>query len=85
MSYESIEKVIKMLEYMNELDIRTICFNWMAHIGWLRTTSEYPERGGAKVTAFDMKDFAGTDKVITAEQLWTNKTHSQHFILYLKK
>ena len=27
-----IEKVIKMMQYMNELDIRTICFNWMAYI-----------------------------------------------------
>ena len=32
---ECIEKVITMMKYMNELDIRTICFNWMAHIGWL--------------------------------------------------
>ena len=30
---ESIEKVIKMMEYMDKLDIRTICFNWVAHIG----------------------------------------------------
>ena len=31
---ESIEKVIKMFPIMDKLDIRTICFNWMAHIGW---------------------------------------------------
>ena len=36
---ESIEKVIKMFEYMNDFDIRTVCFNWMAHIGWLRTST----------------------------------------------
>ena len=36
---ECIEKVIKMLPIMDSLDIRTICLNWMAHIGWLRTRS----------------------------------------------
>lgn len=67
-----IEKVIKMMEYMNEFDIRTICFNWMAHIGWLRTADNVPERGGALVTGFDIKDFKETDKKITADELWTN-------------
>lgn len=69
---ECIEKVIKMLEYMNEFDIRTICFNWMAHIGWLRTTDGIPERGNALVTGFDLKEFKGTDKKITADELWKN-------------
>lgn len=69
---ECIEKVIKMMEYMNETDIRTICFNWMAHIGWLRTATEIKERGGALVTGFDINDFKETDKQITAEKLWEN-------------
>ena len=69
---ECIEKAIKMMEYMNELDIRTICFNWMAHIGWLRTSDDIPERGGALVTGFDLKDFKPTDKKITADELWSN-------------
>ncbi len=69
---ESIEKVIKMLEYMEKLGIETICFNWMAHIGWLRTTSCIKERGDALVTGFDMNEFSGTDKIITSKQLWDN-------------
>lgn len=69
---QSIEKVIKMMEYMNELDIRTICFNWMAHIGWLRTNDKIKERGNALVTGFDLNDFKETDKQITHEQLWEN-------------
>ena len=67
-----IEKVIKMFEYMDKFDIRTICFNWMAHIGWLRTTDSISERGGALVTGFDFEDFKPTDKKITSEQLWEN-------------
>ena len=67
-----IEKVIKMMEYMNELDIRTICFNWMAHIGWLRTRTDIEERGGALVTGFDLNDFTPIDKKITQQELWDN-------------
>ena len=69
---ESIEKVLKMFPIMRKLGIKTICFNWMAHIGWLRTRSDYPERGGAKVTAFDIGDFKPTGATITADKLWEN-------------
>ena len=68
----SIEKAIRMLPIMRELDIGTICFNFMAHIGWLRTRSDYPERGGALVTAFDMQQFTPTGATITADELWYN-------------
>ena len=69
---ESIEKVIGMFPIMRELGIDTICFNWMAHIGWLRTSSTYPERGGASVTEFNMADFKPTGAKITAAELWAN-------------
>ena len=69
---ESIEKVIKMFPIMRDLDIGTICFNFMAHIGWLRTRSDYPERGGATVTSFDMEKFTPTGAKITADELWYN-------------
>lgn len=69
---ESIEKVIKMLPIMDKLDIRTICFNWMAHIGWYRTDADIKERGDALVTGFDMSKFKPTGAKITAEELWAN-------------
>lgn len=68
---ECIEKVLKMFPVMDKLNIRTICFNFMAHIGWLRT-AHIRERGGALVTGFDINEFKGTDKSITAEKLWEN-------------
>ncbi|MBQ9773667.1 MAG: mannonate dehydratase [Clostridia bacterium] len=67
-----IERVIGMFPIMQALGINTICFNWMAHIGWLRTSSDYPERGGARVTEFNMADFKPTGACITAEKLWSN-------------
>ena len=69
---ESIEKVISMFPNMRAHGIDTICFNFMAHIGWLRTSSDFPERGGAKVTEFNMADFKPTGARITAEELWEN-------------
>lgn len=72
---ECIEKVIRMFPIMRDLDIGTICFNFMAHIGWLRTRSDFPERAGATVTAFDLKDFTPTGAKITAQALWNNYTY----------
>ena len=72
---ECIEKAIKMFPCMRKVGIDTICFNFMAHIGWLRTSSTYPERGGACVTAFDLKDFKKTDQKIEENTLWENYTY----------
>ncbi len=69
---ECIEKVIKMFPIMESLNINTICFNWMAHVGWCRTSSTFLERGGAMVTEFNIKDFKGTGAKITKEELWQN-------------
>ena len=70
---ESIEKVIKMLPIMRDLGMESICFNWMAHIGWLRTRSDVIERGGAFVTEFNPADFVAKEGVaITEKELWDN-------------
>ena len=69
---ECIEKAIKMLPIMDALDIRCICFNWMAHIGWLRTSNDIVERGGACVTGFNIDDFKPIETRITKEELWAN-------------
>ena len=60
---------------MQQLNIRGICFNFMAHIGWLRTRSDYPERGGASVTAFDIDAVPEYKEVITAARLWENYSY----------
>ncbi len=70
---ECIEKVIKMMEYMNDFDIRTICFNFMAYIGWFRTKKDILERGNALVTGFDYSDFKPNPEFsISEEELWFN-------------
>ena len=69
---ECIEKAIKMLSFMDKLDIRAICFNWMAHIGWTRTSSDIKERGDALVTGFNLNDFTPVEAKITQQELWDN-------------
>ena len=69
---ENIEKAIKMFPIMDALDIRCICFNFMAHIGWFRTKNDIPERGGARVTGFDINDFKPVEAKITKDELWAN-------------
>ena len=68
----AIEQVIKMMPIMEGLDIHTICFNWMAHIGWLRTNDSIKERGNALVTGFNIDEFKPNNKTISSQQLWDN-------------
>lgn len=70
-----IEQVIRMFPHMQRLGIDTICFNFMAFIGWTRTSAAFVERGGAHVTQFRMADFHPTGQRITAEALWRNYTY----------
>lgn len=79
---ESIEKVIKMFSIMNELDIRTICFNFMAYVGWCRTNYTILERGGALVTGFDIDEYKETQDIITERQLWENYTYFIKSVIY---
>lgn len=72
---EAIEKVIKMLAIMDQMDIRTICFNFMAHVGWCRTDFAVKERGGALVTGFDCDAYEENGMEISEEQLWDNYTY----------
>lgn len=73
---EYIERYCRMLENMDKLDIRLLCYNFMAGIGWYRTRTDVQERGGALVTAFDNdeaeKEAVDEAQKITEEKLWDN-------------
>ena len=50
-------KLLKtLIRQMAELDIRLLCYNFMTGTDWVRTRLDAPERGGAKVTAFDLSE-----------------------------
>lgn len=70
---ESLDCVRRMIPLLAETGIKIICTNFMAEIGWLRTRADYPERGGAWSTEFNIEDYrAKTDAAITQDELWEN-------------
>jgi len=51
-----LELLRKLIRQMAELDVRLLCYNFMAGTDWVRTRLDAPERGGAKVTAFNLAE-----------------------------
>ena len=72
-----------LIRTMGELAIPLLCYNFMAGTDWVRTRLDAPERGGARVTEFDLAaaeravSLSATASTIaahriSAEQLWGN-------------
>jgi mannonate dehydratase len=51
-----LEAMKRLITTMGELEIPVLCYNFMPATDWGRTTLDAPERGGAKVTKFDIQD-----------------------------
>jgi len=78
-----LRAVIQLLRDMQELGLSLLCYNFMAGTDWVRTQLNAPERGGAKVTAFRLREVAHamslsktasaiTSQPISADALWSN-------------
>lgn len=69
-----IDHFCQLIENMGRLNIPVICHNWMAGIGWLRTSMAVPGRGGAIVTGYDQAVLDNAPLTewgeVTEEQLW---------------
>lgn len=72
-----------LLQHMSEAEIPLLCYNFMAGTDWVRTKLDARERGGALVTAFDLREaekamsLSATasqigSETISADTLWTN-------------
>lgn len=73
---EDLDQYRRMLANLGELGIRLLCYNFMATIGWCRTHTHVPTRGGAltnrfQLSALDPEPVAPSDRVSEA-QLWAN-------------
>ncbi len=90
-----LQQLKSLVRNMGKAGIRILCYNFMAGTDWVRTRLNAPERGGAKVTAFDLRDAeravlmghdgAGTMEAldrerISADALWT---HLESFLTEL--
>lgn len=73
---ETIDRYCQMLENMDRLDIRLLCYSFMAGIGWFRTRVDVLERGGALTSEFKLSDVEQTKtsdgKGISEAELWEN-------------
>lgn len=72
-----------LIEHMGEAGVPLLCYNFMAGTDWVRTRVDAPERGGARVTAFDLDEVERAvslnhsaeriaEQKIRADQLWQN-------------
>ena len=72
---EELDNFKEMLRSCAKLDIRTICYNWMPVLGWYRTRTDIPTRGGATVTGFLNNDMQGVEDTwagkVSHERLWS--------------
>lgn len=69
---QEIENFCLLLRNMGALGIPVLCWNWMARLGWLRTSTTTPARGGALVTSYDhqlMQDAPLTEAGRVSEEL----------------
>ena len=76
-----IEDIKTLLRNMAEAGLEILCYNWMPDEDWQRTSKDVPERGGAKVTAFDLSQIAKENPTdadglpparTPADRLWDN-------------
>lgn len=51
-----LRAVIQLLRDMAEIGLPLLCYNFMAGTDWVRTRVDAPERGGARVTAFNLQE-----------------------------
>ena len=73
------------LEYMGQLGIHTLCYNFMPQVTTdamvMRTSFETEERGGARTSSFKLADFDNdrltSEGVVTDEQMWD---HLDYFL-----
>jgi mannonate dehydratase len=82
---EDLALYCRMLANLGELGIGLLCYNFMATIGWCRTHTHVPTRGGAltnrfQLSALDPNPVAPEDRV-TEEQLWDNYTYFLRAVL----
>jgi mannonate dehydratase len=73
---EEIENYRAVIPAMAKVGIPMICYNFMAGLGWYRTRTDVPERGGALTSEFDnsVAKKEGLTKwgEISEEKVWAN-------------
>src|SRR5271157_4762442 len=50
---EEIENYMAAIRALAQVGVSMLCYNWMAGLGWYRTRTDVPSRGGALISEFD--------------------------------
>jgi mannonate dehydratase len=73
---EEIENYIAAIRALAGLGVPLVCYNWMAGIGWYRTRTDLPGRGGALLSEFNRADAEREGLTewgrVTEEKIWSN-------------
>lgn len=72
---EDLEHYRKMLSNMGKLGIRILCYNFMAGVGWFRSRTDIPYRGGALTSRWTRDDVPEEPLKFSHEKLWENYTY----------
>ena len=51
-----LDAMKSLVRQMGELGIPLLCYNFMSGTDWVRTRLDVPDRGGSRVTGFDLAD-----------------------------
>ena len=69
---EDLEHYRRMLRNMGILEIPVLCYNFMAGVGWFRSRTAIPARGGALTNGYFPQDIPNEELHLTHEELWKN-------------
>jgi len=73
---EQLDAIKNLIHNMGHAGVAVLCYNWMPADDWCRTDTDVLERGGARVTAFDIDAMTNkaefTPTVTSAADLWHN-------------
>ena len=82
---EEIQNFINAIQALSQAGIKMICYNWMAGLGWTRTSSTLPMRGGATGSEFDYKtaEAMGDTRYgkVSEEKIWDNMVYFQKAVI----
>jgi mannonate dehydratase len=73
---EEIENYLAAIKALAQVGVPMVCYNWMAGLGWYRTRTDIPGRGGALLTEFDneaaKKQGLTEWGLISEEKIWSS-------------
>lgn len=82
---EELEHYVAALKALAENGITMVCYNFMAGLGWYRTRTDVPERGGALTSEFSAEAARAQGLTewgeIPEEKIWANMEYFQKAII----